>query len=110
MVRNPRFCQYDYGVQRNLIIYKRSTPPEYNLKNCTAPVAIIYAEKDTLTSARDVRRLLHELPNLMAIRRVNDNTFNHLDFVLATDVKELVYDYVLDWLKTKEQIQRNSDL
>lgn len=84
-------------------MYNRSTPPEYNLKNCTAPVAIIYAEKDTLTSATDVRRLPHELPNVVAIRRVDDAIFNHLDFIWAMDAKELVYNYVLDWLKIAEQ-------
>lgn len=112
LVGNPRFRQYDYGVKRNLHIYNRSTPPEYNLKNCTARVAIFYADKDTLTAPQDVRRLPNELPNLIKLKRVEDDTFNHIDFVWAMDAKELVYDYVLDWIKMEEerQQQNNSDM
>ena len=112
LVRSPRFRQFDYGVKRNLFIYNRTTPPEYNLKNCTARVAIIYSDKDTLVSARDIRRLPNELPNLMTMKIVDDNTFNHIDFVWAMDAKELVYDYVLEWLKMEEkrQQQNNNDM
>lgn len=106
LIRSPRFHQYDYGVKGNLFIYNRTTPPEYSLKNCTARVAIIYSDHDTLTFARDVLRLPHELPNLMAIKRVEDDTFNHIDFVWANDAKELVYDYVIDWMRMEEKEQQ----
>lgn len=111
MVGSPRFCQFDYGVKRNLIIYNRSAPPEYNLKNCTARVAIFYSDHDTLTAPRDIRRLPNELPNLYTVKRVEDDTFNHIDFVWAVDAKELVYDYIIGWLKVEEERQRqnNSD-
>lgn len=108
-IRSHRFCQYDYGTQRNLKVYNRTTPTDYNLKNCTARVAIIYADQDTLAAAEDVRRLPKELPNVVDIRRVDDDTFNHIDFIWATDAKELVYDYIIEWFRAEEQRQNRND-
>lgn len=102
LIRNHRFCQYDYGLHRNLHIYHRAVPPDYNLKNCTAKVAIIYSEQDTIVAAEDIRRLPNELPNVVGIHRIDDDTFNHIDFVWASDAKELVYDYIIDWMKSIE--------
>lgn len=106
LIRTPRFRQFDHGIENNRKIYNRSTPPDYNLKNCTAPVALIYSDHDTFTAAKDVVRLSHELPNLMIIKRVEDDTFNHLDFVWAMDAKELVYDFIIDWMKIQEEQQQ----
>lgn len=103
LIRSHRFCQYDYGLHGNLRAYGRRTPPNYNLKNCTAPVALIYADSDTLAAAEDVKRLPSILTNVVEIRRVNDDTFNHIDFIWATDAKELVYDYIIDWMKSMEK-------
>lgn len=106
-IRSPRFRQFDYGMMRNFIIYNRSTPPEYQLNRCTARVAIIYSEYDSLCPARDVRRLPRELPNVVEIRRVDDVTFNHIDFVWGVDAKELVYDFIIHWLKAEEYRKTN---
>lgn len=72
-------------------------------------MAIIYSDHDTLVAARDVGRLTNELPNVMDTHRVDDDTFNHLDFILAMDAKELVYDYIIDWMKMEEQRQNDDD-
>lgn len=91
--------------------YNRSTPPDYNLTACTARVAIIYADKDTLAAAEDVRRLPKKLPNVMVIQRVDNDTFNHIDFIWATDAKELVYDYIIEWMQIEEAPRKiNNDL
>lgn len=102
LIRYKRFCQYDFGAYRNQQIYGRRTPPNYNLKKCTVPVAIIYSERDTLAAADDVRLLPNALPNVVEIRRVDDDIFNHIDFIWASDAKELVYDYIIDWMKSME--------
>lgn len=109
LIRNPRFLQFDYGFHRNFFIYNRSTPPEYKLKRCTTRVAIIYSEQDSLSPAKDVRRLPKELPNVVAIHRVEDETFNHIDFVWGgMDAKHLVYDIIVDWLKAEDQRQHHN--
>lgn len=102
LIRSHRFCQFDYGSNGNLNVYGRSTPPSYNLRNCTTTVGIIYADADTLAASVDVIRLPRELPNVIGIHRVNDGTFNHVDFIWASDAKELVYDYLIDWMRTME--------
>lgn len=102
LIRSHRFCQYDHGTTHNLHIYGQSTPPDYNLKNCTAKVLIMYADQDTLAAAEDVRRLPRELSNVVEIHRVDAETFNHVDFIWATDAKELVYDYITDWMSATE--------
>lgn len=102
LIQSHRFRHYDYGLNRNLRIYKHAVPPDYNLNSCTAKVAIFYSDQDTTVAAEDIRRLPSELPNVVEIHRVNDDTFNHIDFVWASDAKELVYDYITDWMKSME--------
>lgn len=103
LVLVPQFRQYNYGIEENLKIYNQLAPPDYNLGNCIAPVAIIYSDHDTLASAKDVLHLSNELPNLVIIKRVDDDSFNHLDFVWAMDAKELIYDYIVEWMKLQEE-------
>lgn len=109
LIRSHRFGQYDYGLHRNLHIYKHAVPPDYNLKNCTSKVAILYADQDTTVAAEDIIRLPKELSNVIEIRRVDDDIFNHIDFVWASDAKELVYDYIIDWMKSMEDRNDNDN-
>lgn len=110
LIRNVRFQQFDYGMEVNIKIYNRWTPPNYNLKRCTAPVAIIYSDHDTLVAARDICRLPNKLSNVVATHIVDNDTFNHVDFILALDAKELVYDYIVDWMRMAEQRQNSNDM
>jgi hypothetical protein len=45
-----KFRQYDYGIRRNKKIYGKSTPPEYDLRKVTAPVALHYSANDMLAA------------------------------------------------------------
>lgn len=102
LIKNDRFCQYDYGIYQNLNVYGRETPPDYNLSNCTTKIALIYSDGDVLVPAEDVLRLSKLLPNLMAVHRVSDNTFGHMDFMWSAEATELVYDHIFEWLKAAE--------
>lgn len=44
----------------------------------------------------------------MEIRRVDDDNFNHINFIWETNAKELVYDYIIDWMKAME-IQNDNE-
>lgn len=103
LIRGHRFAQYDYGKSRNLQIYQRETPPEYDLKRCTTRVGIMYADADTLAYPIDVKRLPDELPNVVEIRRVENESFNHIDFLWARDAKEFVYRHIVDWMRAEEK-------
>lgn len=90
-----RFRQYDYGPVRNFIKYKRRTPPDYNLNNVRAPVAIYHSQNDWLATMKDTRILLKRLPNVVKNYIVPHEKFNHLDFIIGTQAKSLVYDELL---------------
>lgn len=47
---SDKFCQYDYGREKNLQFYNAPEPPDYNLANITTPFALFYAENDWLSS------------------------------------------------------------
>lgn len=103
LIKSDRFCQYDYGKDQNLEVYKQEAPPDYNLKSCNTKIAIIYSEADVIVPAEDVVRLSNLLPNLVDVHRVTDNTYGHMDFMWAKDAKELVYNHIFDWLKAAEE-------
>lgn len=84
---------------QNLQKYGNATPPDYLLENCKVPVALFYSDQDKLADSVDVIRLFKELPNVFSNWRVRDKTFNHIDFVWAMDAKELVYDYILEYMQ-----------
>lgn len=84
-------------------IYGQASPPDYDLSKCTAKIAIIYSIADVLSPAEDVIRLSKELPNLVNIHRVTDDTFNHMDFMWAEDAPQLVYKHIFDWLQQEKK-------
>ncbi|KAJ8937416.1 hypothetical protein NQ318_007875 [Aromia moschata] len=56
LFRTGSYQKYDYGRETNLRKYGSVTPPRYNLKNVTAPVALFYSENDIFVS-EEVNRL-----------------------------------------------------
>lgn len=48
-----RFCEYDNGPDRNLVVYGREDPPDYNLTNVRAPIALMVGKNDFIAH-RDV--------------------------------------------------------
>uniref|UniRef100_A0A182SY57 Lipase n=1 Tax=Anopheles maculatus TaxID=74869 RepID=A0A182SY57_9DIPT len=95
-----RFQQFDYErKEQNLAHYGREHPPSYNLSAVTAPVIIFYGLNDWMVDPANVVRLADELPNLVSMTAVEDPNFNHLDFVTAKRVRELVYEKILNQLR-----------
>lgn len=64
-VNSGRFRKFDYGFIKNKIEYKQSTPPDYNLNNARAPVALYYSQNDWMSSVEDIHILKEHLPNLV---------------------------------------------
>ncbi|XP_019553280.3 lipase 1-like [Aedes albopictus] len=90
-VTSGHFRQYDYGVDNNTEIYHSLDPPDYNISNVHAPVAIYYSLSDQLASPLDVGRLAQELPNLVSLNQVTNPSFSHMDFILSTNAKDELY-------------------
>ncbi|XP_015189673.1 PREDICTED: lipase 3-like [Polistes dominula] len=87
------FSKFDYGLRKNLKKYGCAQLNEYNLKNVTVPVAIFYAENDSLTN--DVQKLIDDLPNVIETKKIEYSKFNHVDFIWGKDSKKLVFENVL---------------
>lgn len=98
LVESKVFGMYDWGRLGNLNHYGQDTPPLYNLSLITPPTALFWGENDYLADPQDVAKLAEELPNLKLNYKVDWPEFSHLDFIWAIHAKELVYDYVLDYL------------
>ena len=113
----------DWGPKGNMEEYGQATPPPYNLTTVTAPVTLFWGENDWLATPKvtkfrlqsfnlnffknsfeiffkDVTWLAKRLGNLQGFYRVNFSEFNHLDFLWATNVDELLYYPLLQLLPT----------
>ncbi|KOB70902.1 Lipase, partial [Operophtera brumata] len=92
--------RYDHGSLANWRIYRSFTPPAYDLKKITAPVFLHYVDEDIFAHVNDVRRLFSELGRPIGMFRVPHATFSHLDFMWGAGAKELVYDRVINLMKS----------
>ncbi|KRT85848.1 hydrolase, partial [Oryctes borbonicus] len=86
-IDSGKFRQYDLGLIMNLIEYGSLSPPGYNTKAITAPVALAYSLNDWLAAVVDVKQLESELPNVVLSYLVPDPKFNHLDYMWAIDCR-----------------------
>ncbi|XP_065215517.1 lipase 3-like [Planococcus citri] len=91
-----KFMQFDYGPKTNIMVYGTRTPPEYNLSQVTAPVALLYSDGDVHIASQDVSLLQTQLPNVVASYRIDKHLFNHMDFIWGGDARETVYDFILE--------------
>ncbi|XP_070157969.1 uncharacterized protein [Polyergus mexicanus] len=48
--QSGKFRQYDYGQEKNLVIYNSPEPPDYDLTNITVPIALFYGPGDWLVN------------------------------------------------------------
>ncbi|XP_050454059.1 lipase 3-like [Cataglyphis hispanica] len=99
--QSDKFRQYDYGREKNQLMYNSPEPPDYNLTNITIPIALIYGLGDWVIDVVDVKRLYHLLPNVVDMYEVPWPKFNHVDFMWAKDAPKLVYERVLELMKGK---------
>lgn len=94
-VQSTRFRQFDHGKLKNIFVYNQTEPPAYNLTAVTAPIVLHYSANDYLAHVDDVQRLAKQLPNLVENHLIEMDQFNHVDFVIAKDAKQLLYDTII---------------
>lgn len=93
------FRHFDHGMLNNIRKYGRFTPPSYDLKKITAPVALFYAQNDWLSAVADVHQLGKQLPNVVKCRLIPYAKFAHVDFMWAKDSRKLVYNEVIELMR-----------
>lgn len=109
-VNSGHFRQYDYGRIGNLRRYKRFSPPDYDLKNIMAPVALYYSYDDWLADVKDTQRLMKVLPNIVHDYLVPHKKFNHIDFIWGIDAPFLLYDEIVRVIKSNNGNASNMDI
>ncbi|EDW18746.1 uncharacterized protein Dmoj_GI13397 [Drosophila mojavensis] len=90
------FRQYDWGTKKNRDLYGQDLPPDYDLSKITAKTHSYSSQNDALCGPEDVDTLVAEFTHLAEDHRVPLESFNHLDFIVAKNMKELVNDLIVD--------------
>ncbi|KAJ8687093.1 hypothetical protein QAD02_022887 [Eretmocerus hayati] len=95
MMNSERFSRYDHGKKKNSRVYNSTNAPDYDLSKMKIPLGLFWAENDLVTSSKNVQRLYDEVPNKILKYEVDDEKFNHIDFMWAKDANKLVYSHLL---------------
>ncbi|EZA61581.1 Lipase [Ooceraea biroi] len=103
MIESGKFRMFDYGTEKNLVIYNATEPPDYKLANIKLPMLLFYSDNDWLASVADVKRLVYSLTNKVTVYHVPFPNFNHLDYIWGKDAPELVYQKLLQYMKQVEE-------
>ncbi|KYB27361.1 Lipase 1-like Protein [Tribolium castaneum] len=98
-----KFQFYDYGFLKNLLVYKSTTPPLYNVSEIDVPMYIFYGEADAINPKEDVFKFYNDLKvknkGLIHISEDKKVKYNHADFVMAKDTEKLFYGVLLRVLR-----------
>lgn len=100
LVQQEKFQKYDYGVWKNIVVYKKSRPDEYDLTEIKNKVVIFYGNNDWLSHPKDVDWLSKKLPNLIEKKLIHK--YNHLDFVWGLNAKKKIYNKVVNMINQSE--------
>lgn len=100
-INDRSFRRWYYGPITNLRVYGSISPPAYDLSKISAQVTMHYTVSDELLDERDVLAMAEVIPNCK-VRKVARDSFTHTDFVMASDAKELVTDYIIEELNKYE--------
>lgn len=101
-IESGKFRKFHYGKSENLARYGQEEPPNYNLNNVLAPVAVYYSENDWLVVPQDIKQLINALPNVTLDYLLPHAQFNHGDFIYGKDARPFVYDEILKTMKSTE--------
>uniref|UniRef100_A0A336L176 Lipase n=1 Tax=Culicoides sonorensis TaxID=179676 RepID=A0A336L176_CULSO len=77
LIRNKRFRMFDYGYYKNKAIYRKSIPPEYNLKKVAIPITIMRPISDPFSTREDLRLLMKKLSTVQDMIELPGN---HIDY------------------------------
>jgi len=97
------FEAYDFGAEENLIQYGQTTPPEYDLSQILAPVAIFKGDADVLVNVSDVDKLVNHLSNVVMNYIIEEDDWTHGCYVWGKTVDQFLYPKLLEALEYKSK-------
>ncbi|XP_046452950.1 lipase 3-like isoform X1 [Daphnia pulex] len=89
------FQHYDFGKKGNLELYGTPEPAVYDLSKVTAPVYLYYGLNDLISTREDSEWAASQLGNVKGLFQIDDDLFNHWDFLWSINVNELLYNHIL---------------
>ncbi|CAG7833861.1 unnamed protein product, partial [Allacma fusca] len=110
-VDSGKFQRFDYGPKKNKQMYGTTEAPEYDLSRVRVESMLsIISRTDRVTVPKAIKMFQDELPPSVhqSWKVVNHPDFTHLDFLLHDNVKELVYDDIIEFLEKDNQVARNT--
>ncbi|XP_065062854.1 lysosomal acid lipase/cholesteryl ester hydrolase-like [Rhopilema esculentum] len=93
MILSQKFQAYDYGTEKNLVKYGKTSPRQYSLKDLKTPVYAYSGGQDWLADPQDVKWLMSQVPHLIKHRMIAK--YNHLDFIWGEDAHSKVYHSII---------------
>ncbi|XP_017859946.1 PREDICTED: lipase 3 [Drosophila arizonae] len=101
------FRRYDWGPTKNKATYGTQVPPSYDITKITSQVHLYVGLADESANVKDVARLPALLPNMKELYEIPDETWGHLDFIFARQVKQVINDRVIASSKAYDQLHAN---
>ncbi|KAK4042148.1 triacylglycerol lipase [Parachaetomium inaequale] len=98
IIRTKSFQMYDDDVHPPLLLSSASRytkVAKYPTRNIKTPIVLVYGGSDSLV---DIGAMLRELPAQTVANEIEH--YEHLDFLWARDVHELVFPHVFDALES----------
>ncbi|XP_065074204.1 lipase 1-like [Ochlerotatus camptorhynchus] len=106
IINDGIFRQFDYNdIRQNREAYGTRIVPRYNLSQVTVQVRTYFGYNDNTVVYQNVLQLESELPNVVGSYPVPDKRFSHVDFILANNVREILYREIIN---NVEQTDRKS--
>lgn len=96
--QKQKFVNYDYGSARNMAVYKRTVPPEYDLSKVTMKIALFVAKNDMISTIKDVELLRKQLPNVVEYRVMKNSAFNHVDYIWGRNTHKTMFPQIFEIL------------
>ncbi|KAL5276526.1 LIPA.2 family protein [Megaselia abdita] len=88
------FRRFDFGYFKNERTYHQKAPTDYTPENIDAETYFYYGDNDYFADVGDVLKISQQIQNLALYYQVPVPTWNHLDFLWAINVKEMINDPV----------------
>ncbi|XP_055906018.1 lipase 3-like [Eupeodes corollae] len=90
-----KFRQFDHGFIGNLKAYGSLSPPEYPLEVIDVPIFMYHSVADSLTSIKDVDKLVKRLKTLVGKYFIDIENFDHMAHLYAENLGEKVNKHVM---------------
>ncbi|KAA8647100.1 hypothetical protein EYZ11_010277 [Aspergillus tanneri] len=107
MIRHKNFQFYDDEIQAPFSVVASERfykPVKYPTKNIRTPIVLLYGGSDSLV---DINVMLKELPRATMAKKIAK--YEHLDFLWAKDVDQLVFHHVFEALELYSSNRERDD-